>query len=375
MSDKKTVTIWLSGLAIAGVLYGVFHFKDQLFTSNENSASFDATNVVADTTTNTSTNTSNNEAAASNSSTETSNNVEETTKDSYSSVASITKENVGDTITIKGAIQSQSKSKDGKHTFLTVADEASNTITVPIFADKHISNEFKTNEEYLFTGLVDEYNNELEVIPQKPEDIAPVQKQVDVSEDTVGQTKTIKASVLTKYEHPDGHTFMNVLVQDSKQELEIPIFKNLNFDDSKITINALIEVSGVVTVYNDKLEIVPKNVTDIKVITPGDDSKVTLVPIGKLTEQDRGTMHQVQGYVTDATEHDGHLFFTFVDKEKKHSIKGVLFRADGNEISGRKTKILSVSKDKFPIRILAMVDVYKNELELIIDKVYNDYNG
>lgn len=363
MSAKRTVTIWLTGIIIIGVSYGVYHYKEDLFISNTTSIQEEKS---AD------------QTAPSPSSTTT---VSDATQGptsqgtTYSLISSISDKDVGKTVTIKGAIQDHRKSKDGTHTFLTVVDEESNSITIPIFADKQISIEFNNNEEYYFTGYVDVYNNELEVIPQEQADIIAVQKEPNVSEETVGQTKTITASVVTKYEHPDGHVFMNVTELDTKQELEIPIFKNLSYDDSNITINALIEVTGVVTVYNDRLEIIPKNATDIKVITPGDDSKVTLVTIDELTEQDRGKMYQVQGYVTNTSEHDGHLFFTFEDTEKKHRIKAVLFRADGNEINGRKIKIINASKGNFPIRILGMVDVYKDELELIIDKVYNDYNG
>lgn len=361
MSANKTILTWgIAAVIFAGIAYGVEH-KDDIFGNKDRTSS----SVVS------SENTSGH-------STQTVANAETPVETNQLqpkeiSISAISKSDAGKSITIKGTIHEMKKSKDGTHTFLTVVDDT-DSITVPIFADKKITTEFKVNDQYFFTGIVDVYNDELEVIPQKPEDIEAVLREEEISQATVGQTKTIKATIVTKYDHPDGHVFLNVLLSDTQQEMEVPIFSNLNYDDSQLSINAIIQIEGVVTEYKGKLEVVPQNAADITLLSPGDDNNVSLIKVEQLSEKDRGKMYQVKGYVSDVTEKDGHLFFTFENEEKNQSIQAVLYRADGKEINGRKTKILNASKEHFPIRILAMVDVYKENLELILDKVYNEYD-
>ncbi|MEH7749115.1 OB-fold nucleic acid binding domain-containing protein [Neobacillus drentensis] len=285
------------------------------------------------------------------------------------SIQSIDKSMVGETVSIVGEIINHKDHKNG-HVFLTVKD-ASGEILIPIFADKNINTDtFVTGNQFQFAGNVDEFNGEIEIIPSKQEDIVPTNPITRINEKDEGQLKTISGKIISKYTHPQGHIFITLKVQETGQELEIPLFSSLHPNPDEYPINSEVNLKGKVTVYKNRLQIIPNSLNDLTIIKEGDDSSVSTVKLSAISEADRGKMVITRGQVTDVSEKNGHLYFKLSAGGK--NIKTVLFKADSQEIAGRKTRVLNAEKAQFEISVLGMVDVYKDELEIIIDKVLVD---
>ena len=289
--------------------------------------------------------------------------------DKTTSIQSINKEMVGDSVRIVGEIINRKDHKDG-HVFLTVKD-TSGEILIPIFADKNINTDsFVTGKQFQFAGTVDEFNGEMEIIPSKNEDIVPINPTTKIDENNEGQLKSISGKIISKYTHPQGHIFITLKVGETGQELEIPLFNSLNPNPDKYPINSEVTIKGKVTVYKNRFQLVPNSINDLTILKKGDDSTVNTVKLSAISEAERGKMVITRGLVKDVIEKNGHLYFKL--SAGGMNLKTVLFKADSQELSGRKTRILNAEKAQFEISVLGMVDVYNGELEIIIDKVLVD---
>ena|SRR3990172_10340167 len=93
-------------------------------------------------------------------------------------IRDITSEMVGSSVTAAGFITLKTVHPDG-HIFLTLSDDNQNKIAVPLFAgfvSELRSSRFNTNRlqkgtELEVTGIVDEYKDQLQIIPRKSSDI------------------------------------------------------------------------------------------------------------------------------------------------------------------------------------------------------------
>lgn len=177
-------------------------------------------------------------------------------------------------------------------------------------------------------------------------------------------------AVISVYAHPDGHTFLKVRIDRTGQEIDVPIFSSLGHDRQGLTRGSRLWIKGKVGVYKGNLQVVPDDVAHVRVLEGEAPERVEVVELRNITRADRGRIVQVRGFVRNASERSGHLFFRLEDG-KGYDIKAVLFRADGSEIAGRKTRLTNAARERSAVRILATVDVYKDELEVIVDKVYN----
>ena len=87
-------------------------------------------------------------------------------------IGDVTQELVGRTVSTEGHIKSEKMHEDG-HLFLTITD-GKRSLQVPIFSGvmQHLdAGDFKPNTKIKVTGVVDDYRNQIQVVPRKPEDI------------------------------------------------------------------------------------------------------------------------------------------------------------------------------------------------------------
>jgi DNA/RNA endonuclease YhcR with UshA esterase domain len=92
-------------------------------------------------------------------------------------ISQITPDLIGRSVSIQGIIKEKKIHTEG-HMFLVISDGESD-IQVPIFSSlmKDLKNEnltevdFEVNRKFSVTGLVDEYNGNLQVLPRKTSDI------------------------------------------------------------------------------------------------------------------------------------------------------------------------------------------------------------
>ena len=283
-------------------------------------------------------------------------------------IENISKEMEGTVVTVKATIDESNLHKNG-HVFLQVKDD-SGKIEIPIFSDKNIpSNQLIKGQEYLFTGQVDLYEGRLEIIPRNANDVKKVEyDNSDITLQNEGKFTETQGEIISKYDHPEGHTFLTMQIEGINSDVEVPLFNTMKYDSSKLVVGSVISVKGEITNYKEKLQIIPKSTSDVELIETGQDSNISFKKINEISELDRGKLIQVRGTITDLVEKDGHVYFILNDQE--HKIKSVLFKADGNEIYERKLKIMDAAEENYEIRVLGLVDIYKEELELIIDKIY-----
>lgn len=283
-------------------------------------------------------------------------------------IENVSKEMEGSVVTVKGTINESNSHKNG-HVFLQVKDD-SGEIEIPIFSDKNIpSSQLIEGQEYLFTGQVDLYEGRLEIIPRDANDVKKVgYDNSDITLQNEGEITETQGKIISKYDHPEGHTFLTMRIEGVNSDVEVPLFNNMKYDSSKLVVGSVISVKGEITNYKEKLQIIPTSTSDVELIKTGQESNISLKNINEISELDRGKLIQVRGTITDLVEKNGHLYFILNDQENK--IKSVLFKADGNEIYERKLKVKDAAEKNYEIRVLGLVDVYKDELELIIDKIY-----
>lgn len=115
--------------------------------------------------------------------------------------------------------------------------------------------ESKDNEKKVEDIVIEENTKDIKYKPK--EDFI-------ITEDKINDVIEIECLVLSKYNHEDGHVFLNV--KNESQELTVPIFDNINYDSSEIESGSIIKVKGKVKKYNGKLEIVPNTNKDIVII-------------------------------------------------------------------------------------------------------------
>ncbi|MCI5726596.1 MAG: exodeoxyribonuclease VII large subunit [Clostridium sp.] len=273
-------------------------------------------------------------------------------------------------VTIQGTIINIEEHKNG-HLFLTVKDDTGE-ILVPLFVNNEINFEkIQLNNKYQFKGKVDIFNEKLEVIPEQDSDVnLIVSKGEEITPESVGKNITIDCVILSTYKHPNGHTFLTVKTS-ANQEMQVPIFNNIGYDGDKLKAGDILRVTGKVEEYKGELEVIPNNNSDIIMCESGEEKTLELKPLDYINEDNRGETIQVRGDVSDLREKDGHLYFYLNDGNIKKEC--VLYKADGDILEGKRIRIKHASEAKFPIRVSGTVNIYKNKLRLVVDKVYNEY--
>jgi hypothetical protein len=190
-----------------------------------------------------------------------------------------------------------------------------------------------------------------------------------ITTNDIGKYVSVTSMVISIYNHPKGHKFLTVLILDKNQEIDVPIFSRLKFTDSRLKVNSIIKISGKVNTYKDKLQIVPKSSKDITIIREGQNSDIKYWNVSEINESHRGQIVKVKGHVDNYRDHKGTVYCNIVD-DSNNRIKAVLFKPEIKELSARKNLLKSAEENKFPVTVIATVNVYKGDVQLILDKVY-----
>ncbi len=119
----------------------------------------------------------------------------------------------------------------------------------------------------LFTsvvGLVLIYIAALNIEPQK---IAIS----DITGDMEGRRIITTGYIIEKRKHEDGHLFLTI--SDNKTRMQVPLFSDFMSSLNQIGITAddfhlndKISVRGILENYKGKLQIIPKNLNDVKIL-------------------------------------------------------------------------------------------------------------
>jgi len=103
--------------------------------------------------------------------------------------------------------------------------------------------------------------------------IEPVPVKIEnIDSGLVGRSVTIKGYVAYKSNHPAGHIFLTVSY--NKTKIQVPLFAGFvdkltesDFPLDELKKGANIMVTGLVGEYKGQLQVVPRKITDIKVLS------------------------------------------------------------------------------------------------------------
>lgn len=289
-------------------------------------------------------------------------------------IKDITAGMAGSRVRIAGSVTKIINHKDG-HKFLLVAD-SSGIIDVPVFTNTGIDSvQFEAGKSYYFTGKVNEYGGKLEIVPQTPNDIMAARMEINdnvfVTTENTGKSVTVEGHVVKKYDHPDGHAFLTIRLAETNKEISVPIFKTMRYEASDFLLDSFVRIQGRVNIYNNALQVIPKDEGGIVILDLGKENSVELISVGDIGEEHRGQLIMVRGYVSNMSKNKEHLYFKL--SLGGASIEAVLFKADGDALVGRREKVEQSLQKQYPIRVQGTVDLYKGAFQLVVTKVYKDY--
>lgn len=86
----------------------------------------------------------------------------------------------------------------------------------------------------------------------------------DLTKEMVGRKVTVVGSAGKISRTSSGHTF--VTLQDATEQIEIPVFSNLDIDTSNLKEGDKLEVRGKVDLYEDELQVIPEVTSDFLIV-------------------------------------------------------------------------------------------------------------
>jgi DNA/RNA endonuclease YhcR with UshA esterase domain len=136
------------------------------------------------------------------------------------------------------------------------------------------------------TGLAAIYAGALSTRPR----VTPIS---NLDNSFIGLRVTVSGQVVDLSTHQDGHIFLK-LRDDSEGIVSVPIFSRLRAElDESIELLDIVEVTGEVTLYQGRLEVIPDCASDVRVVhTPP-------MRMSDLSEENAGVPVKVQGTVVE----------------------------------------------------------------------------
>jgi len=158
------------------------------------------------------------------------------------------------------------------HLFLTLKDDSGGLISVPIFSSirSQIPESIELLDVVQATGVVKEYNGELEVLPEQAGDIVVVRSPCAtisaLSEDNLGALVKV-CGVIAEREIVGKGNLILTLREDGD---ELPVFvsasmaRNSNFPE--VHVGYTVQATGWLQLYENELELQLKGASSIEVV-------------------------------------------------------------------------------------------------------------
>jgi DNA/RNA endonuclease YhcR with UshA esterase domain len=114
-------------------------------------------------------------------------------------------------------------------------------------------------------GLVLIYISSLYIEPTKL-------KVSDITPELVGRFVVTNGKISSKKTTDAGHVFLTV--SDNKSSIQVPLFANFmnslkdnGLSENKIKVGYEVSISGLLEEYNGQLQIIPRKITDFKILS------------------------------------------------------------------------------------------------------------
>jgi len=192
------------------------------------------------------------------------------TRPAITAIAKLNDDFTGTKVTISGRVIDLRNHVDG-HLFLTLKDDSGAAISVPVFAS--VRSQLKEPIELLdviqVSGLVKEYQNELEVIPDKASDIQIVHTSAtrisNLGENQIGELVKVEGVISDRAIVGSGSLILTLSDDGRKLPVYIPasVIKN-GFPE--VHVGYTVRVDGWLQLYNDNMELQIKDASNIFII-------------------------------------------------------------------------------------------------------------
>lgn len=192
------------------------------------------------------------------------------TRPAVTAIASLNDDFIGAKVMISGRLIDLREHIDG-HLFMKLKDDFGGAISVPVFAS--VRSQLKESVELLdvvqVTGLVKEYRDELEVIPDKASDIRIVHASAtrisSLSEKQIGELVKVEGVVADRAIVGDGNLILTLRDDGGQLPVFIPasVVKN---GLPEVHVGYTVRVDGWLQLYNDNMELQLKDASNIFII-------------------------------------------------------------------------------------------------------------
>jgi DNA/RNA endonuclease YhcR with UshA esterase domain len=185
-------------------------------------------------------------------------------------IAKLNEDFTGTKVTISGRTIDLRAHVDG-HLFLTLKDDSGGAISVAVFASvrSQLNEPIELLDVIQVTGLVKKYQNELEVIPDKPSDLrivhAPATRISSLGENQIGELVKVEGVVSDRAIVGSGSLILTLSDDGRQLPVYIPasVIKN-GFPE--VHVGYTVMVDGWLQLYNDGMELQLKDASNIRII-------------------------------------------------------------------------------------------------------------
>jgi DNA/RNA endonuclease YhcR with UshA esterase domain len=161
--------------------------------------------------------------------------------------------------------------KDG-HLFLKLKDDSGGVVSVPIFSRTRagLNETIELLDQVKVTGIVDEYQGELEVVPDKAEDIkithaAPAPLS-DLGQENLGELVKVEGTISEREVVGSGNLILTLQEDGHKLSVFVPQWV-VTDGLPELHTGYKIRVTGWVQLYENELEVRLKEAPHLRVVT------------------------------------------------------------------------------------------------------------
>jgi len=192
------------------------------------------------------------------------------TRPAVTAIASLNDDFIGTKVMISGRLIDLREHIDG-HLFMKLKDDSGGVISVPVFASvrSQLNEPIELLDVVQVTGLVKEYRDELEVIPDKAGDLrivhAPATRISSLSEKQIGELVKVEGVVAERAIVGKGSLILTL--RDDGGQLPVFVPASVVKDGfPEVHVGYTVRVDGWLQLYNDNMELQLKDASNIRII-------------------------------------------------------------------------------------------------------------
>lgn len=185
-------------------------------------------------------------------------------------IASLDNNFVGLRVAVSGEVIDSREHADG-HLFLRLKDDSGGVVSVPVFARVRsgLGEPIELLDTVQVVGVVKFYNEELEVIPNKPEDVrvvhSPSMKVSDVGDSQLGRLVKVQGVVVEREIVGKG----SVILTLGEDGAELPVFVPASIVANgfpELHVGYTVRVGGEIQLYRERLELKLRDASHIAIL-------------------------------------------------------------------------------------------------------------